>query len=80
MGGTVEVVSEITTGDHSKRADGCQRSRFRATQGVLAIAIAHDLPLASSWKVQVACEDLTWIVTAPAVGPALVVSTARIRF
>lgn len=29
----IPVVSEITTRDHPKRADGCERSRFRVTQG-----------------------------------------------
>src|SRR5882724_10337645 len=35
---SIVVFSEITTGDHSKRADGCERSRFRAAQRVLAIS------------------------------------------
>jgi hypothetical protein len=37
------VVAEITTGDHSERADGRERSRFRAAQRVLAIAIVNQL-------------------------------------
>jgi len=72
------VVSEITTGDHSKRTDSCERSRFRTTQRVLAIANAHDLALPPSRQVQVVGEDVTRIMTALAVGPAFVVSIAEI--
>lgn len=72
------VVSELTTGDHSKRVDGCERSRFRTAQRVLAITITHDLALASSRQVEVAGEYIARIVAALAVGPALVVSIAEI--
>jgi hypothetical protein len=61
IGRTIVVVSEITTGDHSKRADGRQRSRLRATQGVLTITIAHHLALASSRQTQISHEDVTRI-------------------
>src|SRR5260221_12544670 len=47
----------ITTGDHSKCADGCERSRFRTAQRVLAITIVDNLALASSRQVEVAGED-----------------------
>jgi len=80
IGRTIVVVSEITTRDHSERADGCERSRFRTAKRVLAITIVDDLALASSRQVQVAREGVTRIVTAFAVGPALVVSIAWIRF
>ena len=29
IGGTIAVIPKITTGDHSKRADSCQRARLR---------------------------------------------------
>jgi MFS family permease len=51
IGRTIVAVSEITTGDHSKRADGCECSRFRTAQRVLAITIVHDLALASSRQI-----------------------------
>ena len=72
------VVSEITTGDHSKRADGCERSRFRTTQRVLAITNAHDLALPPSRQVQVAGEDVARIMTVLAVGPAFVIAITGI--
>jgi hypothetical protein len=61
ISGLIVVISEITTGDHSKRADGRQRSRLRATQGVLTITIAHDLALASSRQTEISHEDVTRI-------------------
>jgi hypothetical protein len=53
---TVVVIAEITTGDHPKRTDGCERSRFGPTQCVVAIAMADDLPLQTAWQVEVARE------------------------
>jgi hypothetical protein len=75
---TIVVVSEITTGDHSKRSDGCERSRFRAAQGVLTIAVAYDLARMSARKVQIARERVTHIAVAlrPARIVARVVSIA----
>ena len=56
------VVAEITTGDHSKRADGRERPRFRAAQRVLAIAVANDLALESARQIEVAREGLARVV------------------
>ena len=53
IGRSIVVVSEVTTGDHSKGANGRQRARFRAAQGVLAVAVANDLPLQSARQVDV---------------------------
>ncbi|MBM4194675.1 MAG: hypothetical protein FJ202_09905 [Gemmatimonadetes bacterium] len=39
------VVREITTGDHSEGSDGGQRSRLRAAQRVLAVAVPYQLTL-----------------------------------
>jgi hypothetical protein len=70
----IVVVPEITTGDHSKRADGCEGSRFRATQRVLTITVVHDLALASSRQVQVAGKDIAGSVAPLAVGPARIIT------
>lgn len=50
------VVAQITTGDHSKRANRRERSRFRPAEGVLAIAVANQLALWSTRQAQVACK------------------------
>jgi hypothetical protein len=62
-------VAEITTGDHSKRADRRERARFRATQRVLAIAFPHSLALGSAWQVEMPREDVAWIRVARPVVP-----------
>lgn len=49
VGRTAVVVAEITTGDHSERADRRERSRFRAAEGVLPISIVNRLATASAW-------------------------------
>jgi hypothetical protein len=43
IGRTIVMVSQVTTGDHSKRADRCKRARFRSAQGVLSVAATNDL-------------------------------------
>ena len=48
------VVAEITTGDHSERTNGRERSRFGAAQGVLAITVANELALWPARQVNVA--------------------------
>jgi hypothetical protein len=58
---TIMMVCEVTTGDHSKRADGCQRTRLGATQRVLAITIAHEFSVASARQIEVTRERLAWI-------------------
>ena len=58
------VIPEITTGDHSKRADGRKRTSFRAAQRVRATAIAHELPLQPARKVEIAREDVSRIDSA----------------
>src|SRR5262245_17336688 len=60
----IPVVAKITTGDHSKRADGRERPRLRAAQRVLTIAVAHDLALETAGQVQVARERLAGIEAA----------------
>src|SRR6266542_2921537 len=54
IGWTTALISEITTGDHSKRADGRKCACLRAAQGVLAIAVAHDLSLPPTRQIEVA--------------------------
>jgi hypothetical protein len=61
IGRTIVMISEITTGDHSKRTDGGERPRLRAAQGVLAIAVADDLSLRSTRQFQIAREWLARI-------------------
>ena len=58
------MVSQITTGDHPKCADGGQRSRLRAAQGVLTITIVDDLPFGSSRQIEIAREDIAPAVIA----------------
>ena len=72
------VVSEITTGDHSECTNGCERSRFRAAQGVLAIAVMNELALAPARQVNVSCEcvsalTIAFSIVAIAVRPAGIV-------
>lgn len=74
----IPLVAEIMTGDHSKRANGCERSRFRAAQGVLAITVPHDLPLLSARQIQMTCERFPRVEAAlrdrsVAVGPARII-------
>jgi hypothetical protein len=61
---SIAVVAQITTGDHSERADGRERSWFRAAQRVLAIAVADDLALVSTRQVQIARGRVTRIAVA----------------
>jgi hypothetical protein len=79
------VVAEITTGDHSERANGRERSRFGAAQRVLAIAIVNQLAVASAWQVNVAHErvpdlGIAFARVAVAVGPAgIVIALSSLR-
>src|SRR5581483_2773319 len=57
----VVVVAEITTGDHSKRTDRSERTRFRTAECVLAITIADDFALEAARQVQIACKWFTRI-------------------
>jgi hypothetical protein len=61
IGWAIVMVSEITTGDHSKRADSRKRPRLRSAQGVLAVAITHQLTLQASRQFEIACERLAQI-------------------
>ncbi|MCA1586257.1 MAG: hypothetical protein LC791_16290 [Acidobacteria bacterium] len=85
ISGAAVVVAEITTGDHSERANGRERSRFRAAQGVLAISIVHQLAIASAWQVNVPRErvpdlGLAFARVAVAVGPAgIVIAVSSLR-
>jgi hypothetical protein len=58
---TIVMIAEVTTGDHSKRAEGRQRTRLRAAQCVLTLALAHDLSLNAARQVEVARERPTRI-------------------
>jgi hypothetical protein len=74
------VVSQIPTGDDSKRADSCERSGFRAAQGVLAITVADDLALSSMRQIQMPREGLTRV--AVALGPTRIfprIVSVRVR-
>jgi hypothetical protein len=57
----VVLVAEITTGDHSKRADRRQRARLGAAQRVLAALVSHEFSIASAWQVDVPGERLARI-------------------
>ena len=76
------VVSEITTGDHSECANGRQRARLGAAQGVFAIAVANALALWSARQVDVTGERIRDLaialsIVAISVGPAGIVSRSR---
>jgi hypothetical protein len=72
------VVAEVTTGDHSECANGRERSRFGAPQGVLAIAVANEFALWSPRQVDMTREcvsdfAIAFSVVALALGPAGIV-------
>jgi len=76
------VVSEITTGDHSKCTDGRERPRFGAAQGVLAIAVVNELTLRSARQVNMSAEcirdlAIAFSIVAISVGPAGIVIAIR---
>jgi hypothetical protein len=79
------VVAEITTGDHSERANGRERARFRAAQCVLAVSIVDQLAIASARQVNVACEripdlGIAFARVAVAVGPVgIVIAVSSLR-
>jgi hypothetical protein len=58
------MVSQVTTGDHSERANGGQGARFGAPQRVLAIAVTNELALRSARQVYVPREGVTRLVIA----------------
>jgi hypothetical protein len=69
------VVSEITTGDHSKCTNGRERPGFGAAQGVLTIAVVNELAFWSARQVNVAREcvwdvAIALSIVAISVGPA----------
>jgi hypothetical protein len=64
IGRPLAMVRQITTRDNPKRTDGRERPRFRAAQGVLAVAIANDLTLESSWQIEITCERVARVVVA----------------
>ena len=77
--GLAVVVAEVTTGDHSEGADGRERARLGAAQGVLAIAVANQLALGSTRQVDVTRErvarlTVTLSIVAVAGVPAGIVS------
>jgi hypothetical protein len=55
------MVAEITTGDHSKRADRRERTRFRAAECVLAITFADDFALEPTRQIQISYKWLARI-------------------
>jgi hypothetical protein len=72
------VVTEITTGDHSECADGRERSRLGAAQGVVAIAVVNQLALWSARQVNMSAEcirdlAIAFSSVAISVGPAGIV-------
>jgi hypothetical protein len=76
------VVSEITTGDHSECTDGRERPRFGTAQGVLAIAVVHELALWSVRQVNMSTEcirdlAIAFSIVAIPVGPAGIVIAIR---
>jgi len=62
----IVMVAEVTTGDHSKRADRGQRARLRPPQRVFAVAVAHELAFRSARQVQMSGEHLTRVGVARA--------------
>jgi hypothetical protein len=44
---TVALVVQIATGDHSKRTDRREDSRFGATQAVFLVTVTHDFTVGS---------------------------------
>jgi hypothetical protein len=58
VGRSVVVVPKVTTGDHSKRTNGRQRTGLRAAQGVLTVAITNKLALQSARQVEVPREGI----------------------
>jgi hypothetical protein len=72
------VVSEITTGDHSESAHGRECARFGAAEGVLVIAVPHQLALKAARQVDVPAERvanlaITFTNITVALGPAGIV-------
>ncbi len=83
VGGSIIVVSEVTTGDHSKGADGRERPRFGAAKCVFAVTIANDLPLRATRQMNMSRERISWapIALPIAVRPArIVVPIASVVF
>jgi hypothetical protein len=72
------MVSQVTTGDHSERADGGQRARLGTTKGVLAVAVEHPLALRSSRQADVTREGVArpCVQLAPVVVTIAAVGTA----
>ena len=73
------VVSEITTGDHSKGTDGRQRPGLRTAQRVLATAVAHQFAIWSTRQVEVTRKRVSNVDGSiegfpVAIGPARVVA------
>jgi hypothetical protein len=62
IGRTLVVVAQVACRDDAKRADGRQRARFRAPQGVLAVpGIVDDLPVRSTRQIEVPHEYIAGI-------------------
>jgi hypothetical protein len=55
------MVSEVTSGDHSKGTDRSERTRLRAAQGVLTVAVADKLALQSARQIEVPRERMIHI-------------------
>jgi hypothetical protein len=68
--GSVMVVTKVTTGDHSKRTNGCERTRFGSTQRVLTVTVSHELAFRSARQVEMTRERLARVSVARA-RPAL---------
>jgi hypothetical protein len=58
------VAAKITTGDNSEGTNGSHRSRLRASQGVLPVAVADQLSLWPTWQPDVSRERVPDIAIA----------------
>jgi hypothetical protein len=76
-------ITEITTGDHSKRADGRERARLGTAQCVFTIAVPYDFAVQPARQIEITRERLARIEgairrLAVAIRPARLVAGIRI--
>jgi hypothetical protein len=65
VGRAIVVVAEVPGADHPKRSDNRQRARFGSPKRVFAVTrIVDELPLSTAGKIDMADEDLSWILLA----------------
>jgi len=84
IGRTLAVVPEVACRDDPKRADGRQRARFRAPQGVLAVpGVVDDLSVRAARQVEIPHEHVPGIealVSSPRVAVTLEPSRVIVTF